>query len=128
MKFVLPLTLLATMSTGALAQDIAAGEAVFNKCKACHAIGDGATNRVGPELNGVVDRAAGSIERYNYSAAMKASGLIWDEATLTEYLRAPKALVPGTKMTFAGLKTDEDIANLIAYLKQFAADGSIAAQ
>ena len=108
---------------GASAQDAAAGEKVFLKCKACHQIGEGAKNAVGPVLNGVVGRHSGSVPGYNYSDANKNSGLTWDEATLKEYLKNPKAKVPGTKMIFPGLPNEADIDNVIAYLKQFNADG-----
>jgi cytochrome c len=107
----------------AAAQDAAAGEKVFAKCKICHQIGEGAKNLVGPALNGVVGRKASTYPDYHYSDANKNSGITWDEATLREYLRDPKAKVPGTKMVFPGLKSDEDIANVIAYLKQFGPDG-----
>ena len=107
----------------ASAQDAAAGEKVFLKCKACHQIGEGAKNAVGPVLNGVVGRKAGTAPDYSYSDANKNSGFIWDEATLTEYLKNPRAKVPGTKMIFPGLTKDQDISDVIAYLKQFAADG-----
>jgi cytochrome c len=107
----------------ASAQDAAAGEKVFLKCKACHQIGEGAKNAVGPVLNGVVGRHSGSAEGYNYSEANKNSGLTWDEATLKEYLKNPKAKVPGTKMIFPGLPAEADIDNVIAYLKQFDATG-----
>ncbi len=103
--------------------DPAAGEKVFAKCKVCHRIGEGAKNALGPELNGVVGRKAGSAPEYNYSAANKNSGLTWDEATLKRYLRDPRAVVPGTKMIFAGLSNEKDIDNVIAYLKQFGPDG-----
>ncbi|HEY1864909.1 MAG TPA: cytochrome c family protein [Roseiarcus sp.] len=106
-----------------MAQDAAAGEKVFAKCKICHQIGEGAKNMVGPVLNGVVGRHAGTYEGYHYSDANKNSGITWDEATLKEYLKDPKAKVPGTKMVFPGLKSDDDIANVIAYLKQFGPDG-----
>ena len=114
---------LAASLGAAAAQDAAAGESAFKICKACHQIGEGAKNAVGPMLNGVVGRAAGTVADYNYSDANKNSGFTWDEATLTVYLKDPKAKVPGTKMAFPGLKKDEDIANVIAYLKQFGADG-----
>jgi cytochrome c len=107
----------------AAAQDAAAGEKVFLKCKACHQIGEGAKNAVGPVLNGVVGRPAGSYPGYSYSDANKGSGITWDEATLKEYLKNPRAKVPGTKMIFPGLQKDDDIDNVIAYLKQFGADG-----
>jgi cytochrome c len=100
-----------------------AGEKVFQKCRPCHQIGETARNAVGPKLNGLFGRPAGSIEGYSYSPANKNSGIIWDEATFREYIRAPQAKVPGTKMTFPGLKTDQDIDDIVAYLKQFTADG-----
>ena len=105
------------------AQDAALGEKVFLKCKACHQIGEGAKNAVGPVLNGVVGRKAGIYPDYSYSDANKNSGLTWDEATLKEYLKNPRAKVQGTKMIFPGLTKDDDIDNAIAYLKQFGADG-----
>ena len=107
----------------AAAQDASAGEKVFAKCKVCHQIGEGAKNLVGPVLNGVVGRKAGTYPDYHYSDANKNSGITWDEATLKEYLKDPKAKVPGTKMVFPGLKSDDDLANVIAYLKQFGPDG-----
>ena len=107
----------------AAAQDAAAGEKVFAKCKICHQIGENAKNLVGPALNGVVGRPAGTYPGYNYSDANKNSGLTWDEATLKIYLKNPREKVPGTKMVFPGLSSDEDIANVIAYLKQFGPDG-----
>jgi cytochrome c len=106
-----------------MAQDAAAGEKVFAKCKICHQIGEGAKNMVGPVLNGVVGRKAGSYPGYHYSDANTGSGLTWDEATLKDYLKDPKAKVPGTKMIFPGLKSDDDLANIVAYLKQFGPDG-----
>jgi cytochrome c len=105
------------------AQDAALGEKVFVKCKACHQIGEGAKNAVGPVLNGVVGRKAGSYPGYSYSDANKNSGITWDEATLKEYLKNPRGKVPGTKMIFPGLSKESDIDNVIAYLKQFGADG-----
>jgi cytochrome c len=100
-----------------------AGAIVFKKCLVCHKVGPDATNGVGPLLNDVVDRPAGTFAGYNYSAAMRNSGLVWDEPTLTTYLHGPRKLVPGTKMTFPGLPKDQDIADVIAYLKGFKADG-----
>jgi cytochrome c len=105
------------------AQDAAAGEKVFLKCKICHQIGEGAKNAIGPVLNGVVGRKAGTYPDYAYSDANKNSGITWDEATLKEYLKNPRAKVPGTKMIFPGLTKDDDIDNVIAYLKQFGPDG-----
>ncbi|MER8476105.1 cytochrome c family protein [Mesorhizobium sp. M1163] len=100
-----------------------AGAVVFRRCMACHKVGPDAQNGVGPVLNGVVGRAAGEYPDYSYSSANKNSGLTWDEPTLTTYLRAPRKLVPGTKMAFAGLSKDQEIADVIAYLKQFNAQG-----
>jgi cytochrome c len=114
--------LASALATPAAAQDVTAGEKTFNVCQACHEIGDGAKNEVGPVLNGVVGRKSGSYPGYNYSDANKNSGLIWDEATLQEYLKNPKAKVPGTKMLFPGLKRDDDILNVIAFLKQYGSE------
>jgi len=107
----------------AKAQDAGAGEKVFAVCKACHQIGEGAKNSVGPVLNGVVGRPAGSYPGYSYSPANKGSGLTWDEATFRKYIKDPKATVPGTKMSYAGLKDDQKATDLIAFLKQFDAAG-----
>lgn len=115
--------LLAAMSGTASAQDAAAGEKVFAKCKACHQIGETAKNAVGPVLNGLIGRKTGSIEGYSYSDANKDSGLTWDDATFKEYIRNPKAKIPGTKMVFAGLQKDEDVDNVLAFLKQYDKDG-----
>jgi cytochrome c len=109
--------------THAQAQDAAAGEKGFTQCKACHQIGESAKNAVGPVLNGVIGRHSGSVEGYNYSPANKNSGLTWDEATFKEYITDPKAKIPGTKMIFAGIKNEQEISNLWAYLKQFGPDG-----
>ena len=103
--------------------DAAAGELAFKVCRTCHQIGENARNFVGPALNGVVGRKAGTVAGYNYSDANKNSGLTWDKATLTKYLKSPREIVPGTKMAFPGLTRDSDIANVIAYLKQFGPDG-----
>jgi len=117
------LALAASGGAASAAGDAAAGQATFRVCRTCHQIGEGAKNFVGPELNGVVGRKAGSVAGYNYSDANKNSGLTWDEATLRKYLRLPRDVVPGTKMAFPGLQNDDDIANVIAYLKQFGPDG-----
>jgi cytochrome c len=114
---------LAASIGSAMAQDVSAGEKVFVKCKACHQIGEGAKNAVAPVLNGVVGRPAGTYPGYAYSEANKNSGITWDEATLKEYLKNPRAKVPGTKMIFPGLPKEEDVDNVIAYLKQFGPDG-----
>ncbi|MGH2343424.1 c-type cytochrome [Segnochrobactraceae bacterium EtOH-i3] len=106
--------------------DAAAGEKVFIKCKACHMVGPDAKNRVGPELNGVIGRVPGTLDTFAFSPAMKDFGVgkVWDEATLTDYLTAPRKVVTGTKMVFVGLPKPQDVANVIAYLASFNADGS----
>jgi cytochrome c len=114
---------LAGSVSAASAQDAALGEKVFLKCKACHQIGEGAKNAVGPVLNGIIGRRAGTYQDYSYSDANKGSGITWDAATLKDYLKNPRAKIPGTKMIFPGLPKDDDIDNVIAYLKQFGADG-----
>ena len=114
-------------ATGAsFAADAANGEKVFAKCKACHAIGEGAANKVGPQLNGVIGRKAGSLDFKGYGDGLKAlgeGGLVWDEAKLTEYVKDPKAFNPTTKMAFAGVKDATDLADVVAYITSFAADG-----
>jgi cytochrome c len=107
----------------ARAQDAAAGEKIFVQCKACHQIGPNAKNAVGPELNGLFGRKAGSVEGYSYSSANKGSGITWDEATFREYIKDPKAKIPGTKMAFPGLKNPKQIDDVVAFLKQFDAAG-----
>ncbi|MBL8703547.1 MAG: cytochrome c family protein [Rhodospirillales bacterium] len=105
------------------AQDIAAGEKSFNKCRACHQVGETAKSVAGPKLNGLFGRKAGSIAEFKYSEANKNSGVTWDEAYFAKYIKDPKAAIPGTKMVFPGIKDDAEIANLTAFLKQFDADG-----
>lgn len=114
-------------TAGAQDANIADGQKSFAKCRPCHQIGEGAKNIVGPELNGIVGRKAGSVAGYNYSDANRKSGLIWDEATIKEYMRNPRAKVPGTRMAFAGITRESEINNLFAYLAQFDVDGKIKA-
>ena len=109
--------LLPVLTHAAMAQDISAGERSFAKCRACHQVGEGARNLVGPELNGLIGRHSGAVEGYSYSNANKNSGLTWDEATLDEYLTAPMKKIPGTKMAYAGLADAAKRAEMIAYLK-----------
>ena len=124
MRSVIFVAMLAVASTSAAqAQDAAAGEKVFAVCRACHQIGENAKNSVGPVLNGVIGRPAGSYPGYSYSAANKNSGLTWDEATFREYIKDPRAKVPGTKMIFAGIKDEKKVNDLLAYLEQFGPDG-----
>jgi cytochrome c len=111
------------LTAPAAAQDVEAGQRSYNKCRACHAIGEGAKNGVGPMLNGLFGRKSGSIEGYNYTDANKNSGLTWDDATFIEYIKDPKAKIPGTKMVFAGIRNEKEIADLMAFLKQFDKDG-----
>lgn len=115
------LTLLLTVgfASAAAAQDAAAGEKVFAQCRACHQVGEKAKNVVGPVLNGLFGRKAGTIEGYNYTEANKNSGIVWDDATFSEYIKNPRARIPGTKMIYAGLKDEKRIADLIAFLRQF---------
>ena len=104
---------------GALAQDAEAGKTEFKKCMACHAAGEGATNKVGPVLNDVFGRTAGTYAGYKYSQAMidkGAAGLVWEHDTLAQFLHKPKDFVPGTKMTFAGIADPAAVDNLLAYL------------
>jgi cytochrome c len=117
------MALLAGLTTAAQAQDAAAGEKVFVVCRACHQVGETAKNAVGPKLNGLFGRKSGSIEGYSYTDANKNSGITWDEATFAEYIKDPRAKIPGTKMVYAGLKDEQRIKDLIAFLGQFAADG-----
>ncbi len=111
------------MAGAALAAgDAAAGEKVFRKCKACHQVGDGAKNRIGPMLNGIVGNEIASVEGFKYSKAFlakKEEGLVWTEEVLDTYLTKPKKFIPGTKMTFAGFRKEADRANVIAYLMTF---------
>jgi cytochrome c len=127
-SFVLSAALLLAGLGSAQAQDAAAGEKVFTQCRACHQIGESAKNAVGPVLNGLFGRPSGSIEGYNYSPANKNSGITWDEATFREYIKDPRAKIPGTKMIYAGLKDEQRVNDLVAYLKQFDASGKKAAQ
>ncbi|WP_332694095.1 c-type cytochrome [Bosea sp. (in: a-proteobacteria)] len=113
----------ALAATSANAQDIAAGERSWNKCRACHQLGETAKNGVGPHLNGLFGRHTGAVEGYSYSAANKGADITWDEAVFAEYIKDPKAKIPGTKMVFAGIKNDKEIVDLTAYLKQFGKDG-----
>jgi cytochrome c len=117
------LTIVATMGM-ANAQDLAAGEQSFRKCSPCHSVGEDARNKVGPELNGIDGRKSGTVADYSYSDANKKAEITWGADTFKDYIQNPMAKVPGTKMAFAGIKNDTEIANLWAYLSQFKADGS----
>jgi cytochrome c len=114
---------LVAWATPAAAQDPQAGQRVFAQCRACHQVGETARSLIGPHLNGIVGRKAGAVEGYEYSAANKDLGIAWTEDALAAYLRDPAGRMPGSKMVFAGIKNDAQIADLIAYLKRFGADG-----
>ena len=115
---------LAACTGPSLAQDAAAGEQVFKRlCTACHDVGPEAKTKLGPPLNGIDGRKAGSFEGYNYSKANKDSGITWSGESFDSYIRAPMQKVPGTKMAFVGIKNDKDVADVWAYLKQFGPDG-----
>ena len=125
-KITLALLIILSVSTTAFpaeAQDAAAGKTSFNKCLPCHAIGEGAKNKVGPELNGLDGRKSGTAPDYAYSDANKSSGITWNEAQFKEYIRDPRAKIPGTKMAFAGIKNDKEINDLWAFLAQYDKDG-----
>lgn len=124
--FILVTVNTASAQESSVPRSLAAGAAVFKKCMPCHQVGPNARNGIGPVLNGVVGRPAGEYPGYRYSSANKTSGLVWDEPTLTRYLRAPGDVVPGTKMVFVGLKKDQELADLIAHLKRFPRDGNVA--
>ncbi len=129
MKKILSLAVIATMiaspTFASSDGDIEAGEKVFKKCIACHQVGENAKNKVGPILNNIFGKVAGTQEGYKYSKAMIAAGeegLVWTEETMAEWLKKPKAMIKKTKMAFAGLKKEEDIKNLEAYLLTFSPD------
>jgi cytochrome c len=118
----LALLLIATALPARAQGDVTKGQQVFNKCKICHEIGDGAKPRVGPPLNNIFGRTAGTMEGFSYSTPMKKAGeegLVWTEEQMSDYLENPRQAVPGTKMIFPGLKKDSDRDNVIAYLKRF---------
>ena len=117
---------LMTASMGAAsAQDVEKGAAVFKKCAICHKIGPGATNLVGPELNGLNGRHSASAAGFNYSDGNKNSGIVWNEEAFADYIKDPRAKIPGTKMIFAGIKNEQEIKDLWAYIKQYDAEGNV---
>jgi cytochrome c len=123
-NWVIAVIALAASTGSSSAQDAAAGEQVFRRlCMPCHDVGPEAKVKLGPPLNGVDGRKAGTFEGFNYSAANKDSGITWSEAAFAKYIRAPMQEMPGTRMAFVGVKNDKDIADLWAYLKQFGANG-----
>jgi cytochrome c len=112
-------------ASAALAQDVAAGKTSFNKCMACHAIGAGAKNKIGPELNGLDGRHSGTAPDFSYSDANKNSGITWNDAQFKDYIKDPKAKIPGTKMVFAGIKNEKEVDDLWAFLAQYDKDGKV---
>jgi cytochrome c len=109
----------ADMARAETAGDPVAGETIYKRCQGCHSIDQ---NRTGPMHRGLFGRPAGSVEGYNYSEAMRNSGIVWNETTLDAFLAAPRDYVPGTKMTYAGIKDPQERADLIAYLRAATAE------
>ena len=124
MKFLIATVALAVSTSVSSAQDVAAGAIQFKKCAPCHDVGDKAKNKIGPVLNGLDGRHSGSVPSFRYSEANKNSGITWDEAQFLDYIKDPKAKIPGTIMVFPGIKNEADAKNLWAYLKQFDAEGN----
>jgi len=120
---VIAIVVTALSGLAAHAQDLAAGENSFKKCLPCHAVGEGAKNKVGPLLNGLEGRKSGTIEGYSYSEANKNSGVTWNKETFLDYIKDPRAKIPGTKMIFPGIKNETEANSLWSYLKQFDAEG-----
>jgi len=123
-KLLLAGALIAGSSVSGLAQDAQKGKALFNVCLACHAIGPGAQSKIGPELNGIDGRKAGTVPNFDYSDANKNSGIVWNEEAFEDYIKNPAAKVPGTKMIFPGIKNEQQVKDLWAYISQFDADGN----
>ena len=124
-QFVFVAVGLVVCTGAAFAQSVEDGEKSFRKCAPCHNIGPDATNKVGPLLNGLNGRKSGSVDGFNYSDANKASGITWNEAIFKEYIKDPRAKVPGTKMIFAGIKNDKELNDLWSYVSQYDKDGNI---
>jgi cytochrome c len=122
-KLFIAAVVLAVSTGSASAQDLAAGEQSFRKCLPCHAVGDDARNKVGPLLNGLEGRKSGTIEGYTYTDANKNAAIVWNEASFKEYIKDPRAAIPGTKMVFAGIKNEKEASDLWAYIAQFGPDG-----
>ena len=123
-KLIVTAVLIAASSVAGTAQDAQKGKAVFNICLACHTIGPGAENKIGPELNGLDGRKAGTVPNFDYSDANKTSGIVWNEETFEDYIKNPAAKVPGTKMIFPGIKNEQQEKDLWAYISQFDSDGN----
>jgi cytochrome c len=123
-KWILTAVLIAASPVLGMAQDAQKGKTVFNVCLACHTIGPGAQNKIGPELNGLDGRKAGTVPSFDYSDANKSSGIVWNEETFEDYVKNPAAKVPGTKMIFPGIKNEQQNKDLWAYVSQFDSDGN----
>jgi cytochrome c len=122
--WVIAAVLVAASAGTSPAQDLAAGERSFRKCMPCHDIGPNAKVKLGPPLNGLEGRKAGTYPGYSYSDANKGSGIVWSEASFKDYIKNPMQAMRGTKMAFVGIRDEKEIADLWAFLKQFADDGS----
>jgi cytochrome c len=123
-KLIITAVLIAASPVAGTAQDAQKGKIVFNVCLACHTIGPGAENKIGPELNGLDGRKAGTVPNFDYSDANKSSGIVWNEETFEDYIKNPAAKVPGTKMIFPGIKNEQQEKDLWAYISQFDSDGN----
>jgi cytochrome c len=124
-KLIVAAVLIGVLSVSGMAQDAQKGKTVFNICLACHAIGPGAQNKIGPELNGLDGRKAGTVPNFEYSDANKNSGIVWNEETFEDYIKNPAAKVPETKMIFPGIKNEQQAKDLWAYISQFDTEGNI---
>jgi cytochrome c len=111
-RLIVAAVLIAVSSFSSVAQDSQKGKTVFNICLVCHAIGPGAQNKIGPKLNGLDGRKAGTVSNFDYSDANKNSGIVWNEETFEDYIKTPAAKIPDTKMTFAGIKNEQQAKDL----------------
>ena len=124
-KLIAAAALIAASTAAGVAQDAQKGANVFKQCEPCHSIGPGAKNKIGPELNGLDGRKAGTVANFDYSDANKKSGIVWNEANFKEYIKDPGVKIPGNKMPFPGIKNEQEVNDLWAYIKQFDANGNI---
>ena len=124
MRWMISAVALIASTAATAAQDVAAGETSFGKCRICHDVGENAKNKLGPHLNGLDGRKAATIENVNYSPAMKSSGITWSEATFMDFIKNPGAKVPGTLM-FLAITEPKEAGDVWAYLKQFGPNGKI---
>jgi len=124
-EFWIAATLLGLSTSASLAQDVAAGETSFRKCRTCHSIGVGAQNKIGPPLNGIDGRKCGSVAGYSYSEANRNCRFTWNEAVFLDYVKDPRLTLPGTKKLFSGIKDETEAQNLWSYLRQFGRDGQL---